>query len=426
MKKNKKAFLFQTVIIALILIFMTVAIVVILFGGPQGLYTKVGDFLKGIGQKYLPQKIFQTGTTEEDVIPKDVTDFYNNLVKTLNNNPKSDVEKCYIKYQKMPDSGSVYKVRMTQSDNGMAVELLKETRAIGETILAIQEVPNLKPCIVGVFDKKDYKDQTKNFYENWVDPGKCQEGACKDPDYQIYNYLTLNGPYDIYGLKLYDQGILYKAKKDSICFIPTIGKTAWTGGSHSPYGIHYTYLLSDSKQNIFQNMPECKTLHSIKLKQELYPILNEYLDLAVKDCINKYPLRFSLGQRYSDSIKNIENLEKPTITNLIDFFISGNPKEMIYDYMYTTGGYSESENLSQHFEKKGNYYIYAYLWEYCTDVDYMKLKDYKYYVGVCFKENYCFYSYHPNRETIAYYPTSINTQSEKYPAVNIQIFEQAI
>jgi hypothetical protein len=415
---NKKAVtaVMEFLIAAVILLFITVAIIMVFYGGPQGLLVKVGDFFKSMAEKYLPQKQSIGITPPKTELPEDIKQFYINFVKTLNENSKFDSEKCYIQYTKMPKS--TYQINLVQSPKGMFITLVESGEL--HKIIDSNEILDLKPCIVSGSEQI-----TSNFYYNWISPGECSKGNCKIPDYSVYTEFLLNGPYDIGGeLKLYDQGILYKATKNHICFIPTIGRTIFTGGKYNENGIHYSYI-----DNIKKNMPECKSLPQkliLKEKPELKPILMDYINFPIKDCgFIKNPEL--LGQKYIDAVKNID-VEKTTYKDLIDLFISGDPKEQTYDYRYVRLGYPESETLSNYF-KPGNYDIHAHLWAVCTEGysgSYMNLKDYKnYIIGVCFKDDYCFYSNNPFGGIIAYYSTSINTQSEKYPTVNIYVFEQA-
>jgi len=244
---NKKGMEIRTVAVILLLIFSAFILIVLFFGGPNGLLNKAAKSSLSFAEEYLGKieknKDFSKEKSECSEISKNMFKYLEFVFKEAK---ESENEGCFLETIWIPneDLRRCYVEILGYEDKSLI--LLKNRK--GKIIESV-EIEGVKPCVVGG-DKEGVKDFFCKYlrYYNDIIYYDCRNYEGRDWFNEKVSKISIQrtdridtniGRYDI---EIGNNKFLvfYKPNKDYLCFIPTIDR-----GVYSEKGVKDERILNN-------------------------------------------------------------------------------------------------------------------------------------------------------------------------------------
>lgn len=201
-------------------ILVVILILIIVIGKNEGLLN-----LLAVQFSKLTKGTPKGGTTDTLVTQNnaDIFQAYDSIYNAFNRNKGKSVPACYITYTVLPDNLERWRIRLTQQADGLYMVLTETVKGgtVGsdEKSYDSYKIPELKLCVLEGAAAKSFYDKltgTGTFGGEFREVSSMfiqEDPSMTSDDSQI----VVGGK----GYDIEDSGILYRADKEHICFIPT-------------------------------------------------------------------------------------------------------------------------------------------------------------------------------------------------------------
>ncbi len=199
---SKNGVLSLEYIIVLIILSIILILVLVAFLGPKiGLFNYFSNFV-GTVKKWIPGK--ESIEVKELIAPEKLDRFFDDFEATLESAVGPN-EKCLIKYEKIDDFEG-FRVELTNIDKNLVLRKINKDDQVLQPQITIE---NINICRI----------EPQIFFNNYLGEEPCTDNCEKDFIIENSMTLTTDNLNEEFGLE--DGGLLYKPKKDKVCFIPT-------------------------------------------------------------------------------------------------------------------------------------------------------------------------------------------------------------